>query len=644
MKKELKFAFLSVIALTGTVGFLACSSSDEIIENPDYDPETGTVKTEFVFNVAQPSDRTRQSSSVVGNTTFQGINDMYLFCFDNEPSSSSTFDEMHSFALDGYDKPDPLLNGNETNNSSKVYTLFIPTNTQNFLFYATANDAEKNNYPIVYGKLKKSYIKNNAVKDITFNLCPIEQSEDEITNSQTVLLGILNGLVNVSISSPVSLKWSDTSNTNNTELFTLGQAYNNFINQASDADVRQGSALAIKNMVGDLFDAVNEIYTKSSDKTAIALAEAILQKIAQSFTVSKYGASPVTYSWSNSYIDGTPASVYNFPQQFPDGCAILVFNNGQFSYSNVGNSLSSVSVDYTNITYPAELMYYCNSGLWQSSMTKQASDYPNSASEWVTYDWKSNNWNDQPVSPATYAVAMKENITYGVAQLKSIVQRNSENVFIDNANTVTGGAVADNVFDGTDVADDNAISFSLSGILIGGQPGSSQFEFLPAGTNFNRVIYDSSFGAVMDLPANDNTRTLTNYTLVLDNYTPSTSGQDVVYIALELTANRSFYGLSGYVKSGQRFYLIGKLDPETLAADEKIDWQKQTSFQKGDTGYGIDRVFVRDAVTTATFTIGKDALKRAYSTVPDMRSTQMLFGLSVDLAWKAGLKFNVIIN
>ena len=45
-----------------------------------------------------------------------------------------------------------------------------------------------------------------------------------------------------------------------------------------------------------------------------------------------------------------------------------------------------------------------------------------------------------------------------------------------------------------------------------------------------------------------------------------------------------------------------------------------------------------------TFTIGKDALQRAYSTIPDLRSTQMYFGLSVDLEWKTGLKFNVIID
>jgi hypothetical protein len=116
-----------------------------------------------------------------------------------------------------------------------------------------------------------------------------------------------------------------------------------------------------------------------------------------------------------------------------------------------------------------------------------------------------------------------------------------------------------------------------------------------------------------------------------------------VYVALELIADRSFYGLSGFIKAGEKFYLIGELDPTSTELDP-IDWSKQISFESTDTGYGADRVFVRDAVTTATFTIGQNALQKAYSTIPDLRSTQMLFGLSVDLQWKAGLNFNVIIN
>ena len=48
MKKLNYFAMMGAIALTGLVTFTACSSSEDAIEpNPDYNPETNTVKTEF---------------------------------------------------------------------------------------------------------------------------------------------------------------------------------------------------------------------------------------------------------------------------------------------------------------------------------------------------------------------------------------------------------------------------------------------------------------------------------------------------------------------------------------------------------------------------------------------------------------------
>ena len=227
--------------------------------------------------------------------------------------------------------------------------------------------------------------------------------------------------------------------------------------------------------------------------------------------------------------------------------------------------------------------------------------------------------------------------------MKATIQRNGENTFVDNASKITNGELSNNVFNGTTVTSDNAISFTVTGLLIGGQPDAAQYEFLPKTTSTNKVIYDSYLDTNTggELPA-DNSKTVTNYTLVLDNYTVKDT-QDKVYIALEMTADKSFYGLSGFIKAGEKFYLIGELDPTSTSLDP-IDWTKQISFESGDTGYGKDRVFIRDAVTTATFTIGQNALQKAYSTIPDLRSTQMLFGLSVDLEWKEGLNFHVIID
>ena len=556
MKKRLYFVMVSLFSFIGTVGFLGCSSGDEVVNNPDYNPETGSVKTHFVFNVTQPQDRTRQLSSVVGNSSFQGIYDMYLFCFDGTPSASgsySTFDSSHKFALDAFGKPEPELSGSDTESSSKVYTLYIPTGTKDFLFYATANDATKDDEPDCYGKLVKNYSGNlTDVDDITFNLTSrVDDASDYLTPQET-LVGILNGLVDVEITTPEALKWSATSGTLNNDFVALGQAYDRFINQATDGDVRQGSATAIKNMVGELFTAVNDVYSNTTNDVAKALSETLLQKMSQYFTMATSGTSPnVIYNWTDNY-NATTSSVADYPASIglPDGCAILEFSDGKFAYKNSGSSLSSVSVDYDNITYPAELAYYCNSELWQTKDPKEASSYPTTASDWVTDNlWTGNNWSVGAVTPSTRAVAMKENITYGVSQLKATIQRNGENTFIDNANKVTDGDLPDNVFNGTTVTADNAIAFTVTGLLIGGQPDAAQYEFLPKTTSFNKVIYDSYLDTNTngELPA-DNSKTVTNYTLVLDNYTIKDT-QDKVYVALEMTADKSFYGLSGYIKA-----------------------------------------------------------------------------------------------
>ena len=650
MKKRMLFALMSGVILIGAVGLLGCSS-DEVVNNPDYDPETGSVKTQFVFNVTQSQERTRQTNIAVGNSWFQGINDMYLFCFDGTPSANGTyssFDTSHMFALDAFGKPEPELSGEDTNSSSKVYTLYIPTGTQNFLFYATANNEDKNAEPDNYGRLTKTYSEDiSQVDDITFDLVNRVEDADAVTVPQASLAGILNGIVSIEITKPEELKWSETSGTLNNDFVALGQAYDKFINQAEDPDVRQGSGTAVRNMVGELFGAINDVYSKTSNDVAKALSETILQKIGQSFTLVTSGEAPnVIYNWADSYTDANEAlSDYPANIGLPDGCAILEFANGEFAYKNDETTLSGVSVDHTTITYPAELMYYCNSPLWQTSVPKEASTYPTTALTWADETtWKDNDWTLGAVLPSTRAVAMKENITYGVSQLKATVQRNGENTFIDNANKITNGELANNVFNGTTATDDHAISFTLTGILIGGQPDGAQYEFLPKTLTFDKVIYDSYLDTNTDgeLPASDLGRTVTNYTLALDNYTTKDE-QDKVYIALEMTADRNFYGLSGFIKAGEKFYLIGELDPNSASLDP-IDWSKQISFEEGDTGYGADRVFIRDAVTTATFTIGKDALQKAYSTIPDLRSTQMLFGLSVDLEWKEGLNFNVIID
>ena len=44
-------------------------------------------------------------------------------------------------------------------------------------------------------------------------------------------------------------------------------------------------------------------------------------------------------------------------------------------------------------------------------------------------------------------------------------------------------------------------------------------------------------------------------------------------------------------------------------------------------------------MTTAVFTLTETALQKAYYTMPDLRTANMSLGLSVDLQWGTGYKF-----
>ena len=646
-----KFSLLSTTVLVSAVSFTACSSNDDVENNPNYDPVTNAVKTEFVINVTQPGERSRMTAGDAGAGLFQGINNMNLFCYAGAPATVNTMDASNKLTLSSYTGPaidggDPTL----TNSSSKVYTMYIPVGTSNFLFYATALSS-------VGDKFAKGSLTNNlstastvltspsADTDIKFSLEPIVSSESEITTRQTKLLSILNGIKDAKIDDTNT--WASLSNTTNVHMKALGNAFNQFTNQAQGGDVRQGSSSAILNMVSDLCASVIDVYKNESDVQAKALAEKILDKIAEYFDVTKTGtATPYTYTWNNNYKTGGIGETFinnSFPESLnlPTGSAVITYSNENgFAFVNNGQmGTATVSTAFDNFTYPSQLTYYCNSALWQTNVGKNTSDYPTNSTDWITEgNWSG--WTSTPVSAATRAVAMKENITYGAAQLLSTIKlgtgvgTTTENALVDNASVVSGGSISNNVFDGSSA--DKTITLKVHGMLIGGQPANSRYDYLPLANNASKVIYDKISNDGKELT----TAGETNYTLVMDNYTTE-STQSSVNIAFEMTADKDFYGASGKIKSGQKFYLIGSLNP---ANGGDITWTDHKSFDTTDTGYNVNRVFIRDAKTVATFTLQKNCLKNAYSTIPDLRSIQMLFGISVDLAWKAGLTFNVNIG
>ena len=116
-------------------------------------------------------------------------------------------------------------------------------------------------------------------------------------------------------------------------------------------------------------------------------------------------------------------------------------------------------------------------------------------------------------------------------------------------------------------------------------------------------------------------------------------------VALEFTNNsdKDIYGIGGMIPKGGVFYLAGVLD--LSANTETISWPTHYAIppytDAGATDQTKKRIFIQDYVTSATFKIGENSLKHAYTTIPDLRASQISLGLSVDLNWRQGLSFDV---
>lgn len=666
MKKTfLKFAYVGAIALTGMMGFSACQSDSAEEVNPNYDPETNSVKTEFAFNIASNAKQKMTATNTQNGGNFLGMNTMKLFCFDQTPANDhflGMFD-LGSLAASSISSTEP---------SSKIYTMYLPVGTSDFLFYGAwaAGEGHEN------GKLTKNFpatVSNTtALSEINFALVPIvANNSTAITGVQTTLLGHLNNILkakNASGSTWYGTQYlfaSGADETTKAAYRPLAVAYKTFIDKLQ---IRQASSTTFLRSLQDLYNVAKTISNGASttpgatdaQKTDIqAVADDIIAKIEGTglfnVPVGDLGADK-NPRYTLTYKSTVDATVKNFPmeQGLPAGAAVLTMatpgNPGSasaetsdaFTYTNNGNNVlgQSVTNNIFDITYPSELTYYANSKARVSNGVHVPGDYPKTVGTWDSWTTPSGaaDWEDNgTVTARTQAAAMKNNAKYGVAQLVSTVKLASYTM-TDNATAITqtNDGVKDYI---TDVDDQqftfDADDFKWTGILIGGQAEKLKYNFTTDNTeNMNKVIYDND----INKPSGINITTTTsaqNYTLALDNYLADKGTQQTVNVALEIQNNsgKDFYGKDGIIAAGATFYLVGQLVPAGT-----ITW---TGVYDNHPGYNKTRVFIQDFKTIANFTISADGLKNAYSSIPDLRSTQMLFGLSVDLTWKAGLTFNV---
>ena len=317
---------------------------------------------------------------------------------------------------------------------------------------------------------------------------------------------------------------------------------------------------------------------------------------------------------------------------------------------------SAVSGTFTvdDYYYPAELLYFGNSPLRVSDATYKASEYPQTTALWdATGDgtfWKTvkdgHSWAlGSHVQTSTRSVAMANDINYGTALLEMTVgyKDNVTNTPLQDNNAFIQNRDYHVVEANNTIVPVNG-SFKLVGVLIGGQYPKVGWNFLPTGNENQGYIYDNAIenGSI---PQSGNSAA--NYTLVFDNYNSGQAddAQNVVYVALELENNTGsgFFGKDNLIPNGSHFYLIGTLKKKKKTAPDLPNYHALPPYKAGLNGKTVPRVFIQDHKTTANFKIGEFSLQYAYLNIPDLRSSSVTLGLSVDLSWSQGINFGDVV-
>lgn len=598
MKKLSSFFLMGTVALAG-LGVMSSCSSDDLGNDSTTNPgETKAVKTQFALNIPRANGGTRMSDvNTQANKGFLGMEDIRMYSFNAAPAAGST--STATFALA------EIASGITADASSKIYSdVSVPVGTTHFLFYAHAPQGTKtvtnaDNFTKGVLNFKAGTDNATATNDISAALVGVKGTDDGSANK---LLTVLNAVARVD-------KWSTAAKT--TE---LGKLYKNFIT------LKAGSANSIRLALQDLYNALGGVTTGSdadAKKTANDIRTAI--KTGDVFTVTEQ---------TNKTFAITTANTYPNNINLPDGAVQLSYAEATKTFSYAGKSdLTGIQqLDSAKICFPASIYYFQSSDIAATAAELDNTAWPKTTSDWTNNTvapWLKDGaagWTAS-VQPTTRSIAMRKNINYGVANLATTVKCGAETL----ADNVDFEVSKPNEFTGTVTVPTKG--FPVTGLLIGGQPTKVGFNFQPASNDlFEYTIYDNN---LTNIVAKNGVASTTNYTIVLPNDKGRTAtDQNTVNVAIELTNNSgvAFRGQDGIIPAGGKFYLVGQLNPDAKTIESVTN----------------PAVFMSDYMTTMNLTI--TSLKSAYNTIPDLRSTKLQLGLSVDLDWQAGLQFDVNID
>lgn len=619
MKKVKFFGLAGFILLASGAGFSSCSSDSA-------DPTGGTgvagqvVKTQFYLNIPYAGNEkggnarvsTRMTATnTQNNKNFLGLQDMQMYAFDGEATgitSTSTSTKTIKLGTSGNAPSKDDISTSETSWRSIYRDIEIPVGTKSLILYAkasrttTGSSNEKTDFQA--GSLTNPYETANdetQLSSLNFSLNKIHET-DNFTTEGAVILNALNTVAQTKITTTEgTLEWANVGTSNigtENERNALKERYDNFISATA------GSATSVRILIEDL----KKVISGNGLENSQTMANQIVTNC-------------------KTALDKLTSKTFPRDLNLPDGVAQVRWdgNSKEFNFVaatgvSVGTTVANTgnNINFTEITYPAELAYFVSSPVKTSEDEITAAYKLPTYQEWVSGTGTWDNYDDE-VKHRTRFVALQNPLQYGVACLQSKVSCKTA-ALADNAQKF--GFKTDNTINVNSTKD-----FKVTGILIGGQPLSVAWNFEPAPTvntnDFKYTIYDQH----VDYGNNVNTTgTSNNYTLVFDNKDAAETSK--VYVTIELENNvENFYGAEGLIPKGSKFYLVGELDPNGTTATQP------------STSENIDRVFVKDHTTVANFKITN--LKNAYNHIPDMRTSKINVGLAVDLEWKSGITFNV---
>lgn len=462
-----------------------------------------------------------------------------------------------------------IVNLSEGNHGLLYPQQMIPYKTASFLFYGKAKPLYTDK--TWEGSLVPYGLESMSPSSIRFSPEAIGVSSTASTVSN-FLVNHLTSIANVS-----GFK------------STYPELFRRFTN---NGELMSGSKTSIGLLLTDLY---RNVLALDASPVRSALLEAILDE------------DYIGYS-GNVYFKG---GLGDYPGAgLPDGAAVLRWGEDGFL---IGDDTGALLAPLDRYSYPISLWYYSNSTI--RTTENEENTYSNLKSEvfdtqttWggvLGHFEKSEN---AFVGHKTLAVALVQPVRYAVGMLELTLKQVSSETLLDHE------GIAVNV---------NNLSYPVTGLILGGQK-AQLYDFSASGGE-DYYVYDTHFGAQAYMSHYASEVTLR--TLALES-----APEQVINFAIELRndTSDSFVGATGIVLPGSKFYLLGRLDLDSLTDAQR-------------TVEGIKRTKVFEKHFKTAVNVRMASLKDAYTIIPDLRQPQLQVGLVVDFDWSMSTPTNVPI-